>query len=110
MIILMQGASNESFNFISRINEIDQMLITDEQENVEVEVTIKELQISDYTNTIVANFNLKENHFYTLKLKYSGNVVYQDKIFCTDQPINTFSVNNGQYIVNTTTNEFIIYE
>jgi hypothetical protein len=39
-----------------------------------------------------------------------ATVVYKDRIFCTDQNVSSFSVNNGQYTANSTTNEFIVYE
>lgn len=110
MVILTTSLGEQSFYFISRSNTIDGMFLRDEQENTEIDVAINVLALLDYTNIITANFALKENHFYMLELRDGNNVVFRDKIFCTDQSIVTFSVNNGQYTVNSTTNDFIIYE
>jgi tagatose-1,6-bisphosphate aldolase non-catalytic subunit AgaZ/GatZ len=64
----------------------------------------------DYYDTLEAEFSLVENHFYILVIKDGTTIIYRDKIFCTDQNLVTFSVNNGQYVSNSTTNEFIVYE
>lgn len=55
-------------------------------------------------------FNLKENRFYTITFLNGDEVKYKDKIFCTNQDTVTFSVNKDNYVSNTTTNEFIVYE
>ena len=86
------------------------MFLTDEQTNTTTEVTINTLTIGDYTNIISAEFTLVENHFYMMELREGANVVFKDKVFCTDQQLVTFSVNDGQYVVNSTINDFIIYE
>ena len=38
------------------------------------------------------------------------DLIFRGKVFCTDQPIVSFSVNNGKYVSNSTTNQFIVYE
>jgi hypothetical protein len=44
-------------------------------------------------------------------LDATGKILYSDKVFCTAQPINTFSVNEGTYeTAPGTNNEYIIYE
>ena len=57
-----------------------------------------------------ATFDLKEGNFYTLSILNDTDVVYKDKIFCTNQVIANFSINDGQYVANQTTNDFIVYE
>jgi hypothetical protein len=37
------------------------------------------------------------------------DVVYRDKIFCTNQIIEEFSINKNVYTQRTSDNEFIIY-
>ena len=39
-----------------------------------------------------------------------NSLIYRDKIFCTNQNKNNYTVNENQYIENVTTNEFKIYE
>ncbi len=44
---------------------------------------------------------LVEGRFYDLTLKEGSNVIYKDKVFCTDQTISSYSVNSGEYTVPT---------
>ena len=110
MIILQEIDTPQSFSFIPRQDTYNTLQITDEQTGVTTNVTISTNVIGQYYNTITATFSLKENHYYTLTLKQNTDVVFKDKVFCTNQSIPTFSVNNGQYIVNTSNNDFILYE
>ena len=110
MIVLTTSTSAQSFSFVPRIEGYTTMTITDEQTNVTTTVAISGNTSNGYTNTINASFALKENHTYTLLLTSGGTICYKDKIFCTNQSISTFSVNNGQYTSNNTTNTFIVYE
>jgi hypothetical protein len=86
------------------------MVLTDDQTNTPVTVAITSQTLGDYVNTLTATFALKEGHFYDLVLYKNSAIVYKDRIFCTDQNIVTFSVNNGEYTSNTTSNTFIVYE
>ena len=110
MIVLQETNDTQTFSFIPRSDSYDGLFLTDDQTNVEEEVAIDDNTIGDYINTITATFDLKEGHFYNLVLKDGADVVYKDKVFCTNQPIVSFSVNNGQYTSNSTTNDFIVYE
>ena len=110
MIILQEVGTAQSFSFIPRSDSYNTLQITDEQTGVTSSVTITSSVVSEYYHTITATFSLKENHYYTLTLKQNTDIVYKDKVFCNNQSIPTFSVNNGQYIVNTSNNDFILYE
>ena len=110
MIILQEVGTAQSFSFIPRSDSYNTLQITDEQTGVTSNVTITSSVVGQYYHTITATFSLKENHYYTLTLKQNTDVVFKDKVFCTNQSIPTFSVNNGQYIVNTSNNDFILYE
>ena len=109
MIVLTTSTSAQTFSFIPR-DIPTSMVITDDQTNTPVTVSIGSQTSGDYVNTITATFALKEGHFYDLVLYKNTDIVYKDRIFCTDQNIVTFSVNNGQYTSNTTSNTFIVYE
>jgi hypothetical protein len=43
-------------------------------------------------------------------IKDGTNIVYRDKIFCTNQNLETYSINKDAYVQHTTTNEYKIYE
>ena len=111
IVLTTQNVLSQTFNCTPRTGTITDLFITDESENLTINVPIISQGASSYFYQIEAIFNLTENRFYMIELQdASGNRLLLEKAFCTDQPLATFSVNNGQYVVNTTTNEFIIYE
>jgi hypothetical protein len=110
MIVLTPSTSAQTFSFIPRFENYTTMAITDEETNVTTTIAITSSTQGGYVNTITATFALRDNHTYTLLLKFGSLICHKDKLFCTNQSISTFSVNNGQYKSNTTTNEFIVYE
>ena len=109
MIVLTTSTSAQTFSFIPRDTPTT-MVLTDDQTNTPVTVAIASQTTGDYVNTLTAIFALEEGHFYDLVLYKNTDIVYKDRIFCTDQNIVTFSVYNGQYTSNTTSNTFIVYE
>ena len=117
MIVLTPSLSQQNFDYVPRVlgdavNEIPAtMIITDEQTNTPISTQAHYNGFGDYVNTLAHTYALIEGHFYTLELKNSTNdIIYKDRIFCTAQPLVTFSVNNNQYVSNATTNTFIVYE
>jgi hypothetical protein len=110
MIVLTTVLTPQTFNFIPRSSNFDLVQITDELTNTTVVIDTYTFTEGDYYSTLESEFNLVENRFYILTIKDGNQTVYKDKIFCTNQSLITFSVNNGQYVSNSTTNEFIVYE
>jgi hypothetical protein len=51
---------------------------------------------------------LKENTFYVLKAYFnvSGVTIYKDRVFCTNQPKSSYSINNGDYTLPDFDNNF----
>jgi len=112
MKVLQTGSASQSIKFIPRSKTYDGLYLTDETKNVTTQITITSSSSNDYYETINAVFNLVENRFYKLVVKNGTNIVYRDKVFCTDQVLTNgnFNVNSGVYNENTTTNEFLMYE
>jgi hypothetical protein len=110
MIVLNVSATSQIISFIPRDENYDTLELTNEQTNDTQSVNIITSTIGEYYHTIEAIFDLVENNFYMLVLSNGNDIVFKDKVFCTNQPIVSFSVNNGQYVSSTTTNDFIIYE
>ena len=110
MIVLTTVLTPQTFNFIPRSSAFNLVQITDELTNTTVVIDTYTFTEGDYFSTLESEFNLVENRFYILTIKDKSQTVYKDKIFCTNQSLETFSVNNGQYVSNSTTNEFIVYE
>ena len=110
MIILQDISTEQSFSFIPRSQTYDSMFITDDQTNTEVQVTIVSNTNGDYYDSITAVFDLAENHFYNLVIKNGTDIAHKDRIFCTNQSVASYSVNDGKFISRPSNNEFIIYE
>lgn len=110
MNVLTTSTSEQSLNVITRSLTFDQLFLTDESTNVQTEVSINSIIDKGYYSEVNANFELVENRFYRVEIRNEGIIVYRGKLFCTDQSIVTFSVNNGQYVSHSTSNEFITYE
>lgn len=54
-------------------------------------------------------YALTENVFYELTILDGSNVIYKDKVFCTDQVIADYTVNENEYITeNTYDNDYIL--
>ena len=108
MIILTTSATAQSLSVIPRSYVSTFTLsITDDSTNVE-----KTYNITNAVNSgNYLNFNnifdpiLVENHFYDLKLISNGEVIFKDRIFCTDQDID--QLNNNHYDLNS--NEYLDY-
>lgn len=109
MIILTTSATAQSLSVIPRSYVSTFTLsIRDDSTNVE-----KTYSITNAVNSgNYLNFNnifdpiLVENHFYDLKLISNGEVIYKDRIFCTDQDID--QSNNDYYNLNS--NEYLDYD
>lgn len=109
MIILTTSATAQSLSVIPRSYVSTFTLsIRDDSTNVE-----KTYSITNAVNSgNYLNFNnifdpiLVENHFYDLKLISNGEVIFKDRIFCTDQDID--QLNNDHYDLNS--NEYLDYD
>lgn len=112
MIVVQQTLLTQTLRFVVRYGVPTSMTLIDENTNVPIVVSNLTFFIQSYTNTCVCTLPfVKENHFYWAILKdTNNNVLLKERIFCTNQQIDTFSVNHGGYISNTTTNDFIMYE
>jgi hypothetical protein len=109
MIILKEQNTAQSITFIPREMNATTIVLRNETTNVETNIAA-DFYLSDYYITATTVFSLKENTFYNLTIKNNNDIVYKDKIFCTNQEVKDYTVNQNQYVANVTTNEFKIYE
>lgn len=95
----------------AEVNDLDgvTLYLTDESTNTTdiINPTITEANGFMELN---ATFDLVKNRFYGFKVIYDGDLIYRDRIFCTDQTnYPKFTVNEGVYDEETTyNNEYII--
>ena len=114
MIILQDSDSSQTIKFIPRSysSAITYTIsITSETENKSVysQDVSNSFNLQAYYREYNAIFNLKENNFYMLEITDdSNNVIFRDKIYCTNQTIADYSVNDGVYTTHSSNNEFII--
>jgi hypothetical protein len=100
----------QEFKVTPRGGFFDTLVILDELEGVETTIPILSSTEFEYYYTIQAEFELKENRFYVLKLYSGSNLLFYDKIYCTDQTPQDYKILKDEFIEPSTDNEFIFYE
>lgn len=111
MIVLQTSDSDQTFSFIPRSyvsGTTYTIKIKNESTNTEVfsdtATTFAEVgYYYQYTDT----FSLVEDTMYTLEIKAGSELIFRDKIFCTNQSVSSYSVNNNEYTEQSQDNEFI---
>ena len=110
MIILTTSATSQELKFIPREYAANSIVITDQDTNTPVTYTGLTFTKDRYylKGNVVFSPLLIEGRFYTIKIFNGTSVVYRDMIFCTDQAISTYSINDGVYTKHETTNEYVV--
>ena len=104
MIHLTTSASAQTLKIIPRSYASSvSMILRDDSTNTST--TYSSISTSTDKNYLVISQALSpvlvEGRFYDLTIKEGSNVIYKDKVFCTDQTISSYSVNSGEYTVPT---------
>ena len=110
MNVLTTTTDSQFLNIVPRSVTFDELIFTDDSTNTPEEIEIIEVVSKGYYQQIEIECALTENRFYNVTLLNDGEVVFRGKVFCTDQPVVSFSVNNGDYTSHSSGNEFIVYE
>ena len=110
MIILTTSVNAQELKFIPREYVASSIVITDQDTNTPVTYTGLTFVTDRYylKGNVIFSPKLIEGRFYTLKVLNGTTVVYRDMIFCTDQTISTYSINDGVYTKHETTNEYVV--
>ena len=109
MIILLESVLSQTFKFIPRSLDADSMVIEDDAENTSVTIDITP-SVDRYYLSVSEVLTLVEGRFYTIKVLNGLDVVYKDKIFCTNQTVSSYSINDNEYVQHSTNNDFVIIE
>lgn len=104
MIHLTTSASAQTLKVIPRSYASSvSMILRDDSTNTST--TYSSISTSTDKNYLVLSQALSpvlvEGRFYDLTIKEGSNVIYKDKVFCTDQTISSYSVNSGEYTIPT---------
>ena len=118
MIVLKEQGTDQTFKFIPREYNADTIVLTSETLNTSTTYAstatrVDQDSVADSEGiylSVTDTFTLKEDNFYTMTVKNGSDIVYLDKVFCTNQTVSDFSVNNGEFNTYTSTNEYITYE
>ena len=112
MIVLQKSDSEQTFSFIPRsyvAGTTYTIKIVNETTNKEVySDTATSFTLVDYYYQHTDTFTLVEDTMYTLEIKAGSDLIFRDKIFCTNQTISSYSVNNTDYTQHSDENEFIV--
>jgi len=92
------------------------MVIRDDSTNTSVTYNITGVTKSGNYRTFQNTFSpvLVSNHFYDMTLSSGTDVIFKDRIFCTDQTINQvnndyYNLNEGQFTTDDSyNNEYIV--
>ena len=104
MIHLTTSASAQTLKVIPRSYASSvSMILRDDSTNTST--TYSSISTSTDKNYLVVSQALSpvlvEGRFYDLTIKEGSNVIYKDKVFCSDQTISSYTVNSGEYTVPT---------
>ena len=122
---LTTSASSQTIKIIPRsyVTTSTTLKVRDDSLNEEFSFTVTPTVDGNYLSisneyTSSGNSILKEGRTYDLELfDTSSNIIYKDKIFCTDQTVNQnsndyYSINDGEYTYDETAgshdNDYII--
>ena len=119
MVIFTTSTGNQNLYFIPRVYLTSGVTLTltdditfDDATNTSATFTRQ----GDYINGQVAFSDLKEDRFYTLRVKRNSDneVLYKDKLFVTNQTLDQingdmYSINEGEYVEQqTSNNDYIV--
>lgn len=106
MIVLKEIGTAQTVRFIpTRKSSGTSLILKNETTNASTTYAITVSQ-SSYYATFSKILTLKEGHFYEMTVLDGTDLVYRDKVFCTNQTIETYSINKDEYVEN---NQNIIF-
>lgn len=112
MIILQKSTGSQTINFIPRSYTAGltyTIKITDETTSKEIfSGTSTSFTANDYYYQYSSTFTLKEDTMYNLEIKQGSTLIFRDRVFCTNQTISSYSINDSAYTEHSQTNEFIV--
>ena len=107
MIILKSSGLAQTFNVIPRRYTADSMDIKGSEGTTSY--SIASIQDGRYL-TFDKIVTLVEGQFYTLTVLDGTDIVYSGRIFCTNQTVANYTINNGEYVETTSNNDYIIVD
>jgi hypothetical protein len=113
MKVLTTSTNPQTIKVIPRVYVASVTLkLRDDSTNEVTTASVNTVTDKDYLSLSYA-FNLKEGRYYDLTLLDGSDVIYLDRVFCTDQTINQdtndyYSVNKNEYVSKDGNNDYIV--
>jgi hypothetical protein len=112
-MIILTTDTEQTFSIIPNGSSFEILNAEFKNETTQVVYTFIEVNFNyskDLVNLIFTDFDyFEENNFYTLKIHNGDNIngiIYKDRVFCTNQPKSSYSINNGDYTLPNIDNNF----
>lgn len=97
MIVLQQTTDEQTFMCIPRAYETEVTVnLYDETRNTNATITPTIDIVGDYYY-VSGVFSLKQDNWYVLSIIYGEVEIFKDKVFCTNQNVENYSINAGIY-------------
>jgi hypothetical protein len=111
MIILKQTTDLQTVKFIAtRFNSGEKLFLTNETTKKTVELDIY-VYPEAYYHIFQCTFELEENTFYNMVIEdCCGNVQHRERIFVTNQEIDSYKVSNSNNVIYPETQKIIYNE
>jgi len=113
MTILTTSTDPQHINFQGRYLTADLIIITDEETKESVEINIT-TSIVDFYTQATGSFELIDGHSYRMEvitiISTERYTCFIDNMFCTDQVISEYSINNNKYTEKSVDKKYKIYE
>jgi hypothetical protein len=108
MIYLKESTDIQYIKFIPKDLNATSIILRNDSTNIELTENL-DFYIENYYLVASTVFDLKENQTYDLIVKNGSDVVYIDKVFCTNQTLDTYTINQNTYTEVSSSNT-IFYE
>lgn len=110
-MILRETDQAQNVYITPKSNYVTSIDVLCQETNVNINYEVSEVFIKSYYVYFTLVLDLKEGFNYTIKAKNaSDEVIYYGYAYCTNQTIENYSINSGEYVQRETTNEYIVYE
>jgi len=108
MIYLNESELVQSIKFIPKELKATSIILKNDSTNIEITENL-EFYIENYYLIASTVFDLRENQTYDLIVKNGTDIVYIDKVFCTNQELKDYTINENTYTEVSSSN-IIYYE
>jgi len=113
MKVLLDTSDSQTLSVIPREypTTIDYTLVEEGNNRIATGSAISASNVSGFL-AFADKFQLNEDNYYALYVynTSTGDLIFRDKVFCTNQSVRGYSINNGEYTQDSTYDgDFIVY-